>query len=54
MKREMPLMVVVAAIVAACAGGTGRYAPEALRAAEDSITGERFLEHVRVLASEKF
>ena len=48
------LLVVTAAAVAACAGDAGRYSPEALRAAEDSITGERFLEHVRVLASDKF
>src|SRR6185503_13027747 len=55
MKREMPLMVVVAAIVAACAAGTaGHYAPEALRAAEDSLRGEDFMAHVRVLSSDQF
>ena len=48
------LLVVTAAAVAACAGDAGRYSPEALRAAEDSLTAERFLEHVRVLASDKF
>jgi Zn-dependent M28 family amino/carboxypeptidase len=55
MKREMPLMVVVAAAAAACAAGTaGHYAPEALRAAEDSLRGEDFMAHVRVLSSDKF
>ena len=55
MKREMSLMVVAAAAVAACAAGSaGRYAPEALRAAEDGLRGEDFIEHVRVLSSDKF
>jgi len=54
MKRAIALVVSFAAIVAACAGDPGRYAPEALRAAEDSIRGEDFIEHVRVLASDRF
>lgn len=52
MKRAIVSLSVV--LLAACAGGAGRYAPEALRAAEDSITGEDFIGHVRALASDEF
>ncbi len=53
MKRKSVLLVIAAA-VAACAGDAVRYSPAAVRAAEDSITGERFIEHVRVLSSDRF
>ncbi len=53
MNRKSVLLLTAAA-VAACAGNTGRYAPDAVKAAEDSITGEGFIEHVRVLSSDRF
>ena len=49
-KAAIPLMA--AALVAACAGA--RFSDGALRAAEGTITGEEFIEHVRVLASDAF
>ncbi len=42
------------AALAACAGSPGRYGPADLAAAADSIAGEDFLAHVRVLASDEF
>jgi Zn-dependent M28 family amino/carboxypeptidase len=53
MKRVTSFLACVVAL-AACAGGGARYSPDALRAAEDSIRGEDFIGHVRVLASDKF
>jgi Zn-dependent M28 family amino/carboxypeptidase len=48
------VLLLTAAAVAACAGDSGRYAPDAVKSAEDSITGEGFIGHVRVLSSDKF
>ncbi len=53
MNRKSVLLLTAAA-VAACAGDAGRYAPDAVKVAEDSITGEGFIEHVRVLSSDTF
>src|SRR5690349_13106978 len=52
--KRLTLVFAIAAAVAACAGDAGRYGPEAVTAAADGISGERFLEHVRVLSSDKF
>ena len=53
--KRLTLVFAIAAAVAACAGGdAGRFGPEAVTAAADGISGERFLEHVRVLSSDKF
>ncbi|MGH8443018.1 MAG: M28 family metallopeptidase [Nevskiaceae bacterium] len=54
MNRSIPGLIVLAAVVAACAGSGARYSAADLRAAEDSIRGEEFLAHVRVLSSDKF
>jgi Zn-dependent M28 family amino/carboxypeptidase len=53
MNRKNVLLLIATAL-AACAGDAGRYAPDAVKAAEDSVTGEAFIEHVRVLSSDKF
>ena len=54
MRKGIWVLGTCAVLAVACAAGPGRYAPEALRAAEDSIRGEDFIGHVRVLASDEF
>jgi Zn-dependent M28 family amino/carboxypeptidase len=52
--RAILILLATAVGVAACADGLGRFQPRDLRAAEASITGEDFIKHVRVLASDEF
>ena len=54
MKPGMTLLMCGAVLAAACAGGAARNAPDAVRAAENSIRGEDFIAHVTVLSSDKF
>jgi Zn-dependent M28 family amino/carboxypeptidase len=54
MRARFPILLAAAAVLAACADGLGRYEPKDMRAAEESITGEDFIGHVRVLASDEF
>jgi Zn-dependent M28 family amino/carboxypeptidase len=54
MRAAILTLLAAAVVLAACADGLGRYQPGDLRAAVDSITGEDFIAHVRVLASDEF
>lgn len=42
------------ALLTACVAKTGRYAPEAILPAENSISGENLLAHIRVLSSDQY
>ena len=54
MRAAILMLAVAVVLLAACADGLGRYPPGALRAAVASISGEDFIGHVRVLASDDF
>jgi len=54
MKAAILTLSAGAVLLAACAGGAGRYLPDDLRAAEAGITGAELLAHVRALASDRF
>jgi Zn-dependent M28 family amino/carboxypeptidase len=54
MRAAFPILLAGAAFLAACADGLGRYQPEDFAAAEASISGEDFIRHVQVLASDEY
>jgi len=54
MRTRILVAAALLAALAACAARIGQYAPEALAPAEDSITADELLAHIRVLSSDRF